>query len=61
MDTDRGRFWTMDVWEGVIRDPASLHKYMYANANPVSFVDPSGQITISSQMTALFISGLIGA
>jgi RHS repeat-associated protein len=37
-----GRFITMDAFAGRNRDPYSLHKYLYANANPVTYVDPSG-------------------
>lgn len=43
---DAGRFWTMDSYEGSPSDPQSLHKYLYAHANPVSFSDPSGNETI---------------
>ena len=39
-----GRFETMDDPDaGDIFDPASLHKYLYAEADPVDGVDPSGQ------------------
>lgn len=40
--TDRGRFVSMDPYPGAINDPVSLHKYLYANADPVNFIDPSG-------------------
>ena len=39
---DSGRFWTMDTYEGNNEDPLSLHKYLYANANPVNMDDFSG-------------------
>ena len=32
----------MDTYQGSIFDPTSLHKYLYANANPVMYTDPSG-------------------
>ena len=51
MDTDRGRFWTMDTFEGFNTDPLSLHKYLYCGADPVNWTDPSGrERLISLQM-----------
>jgi hypothetical protein len=32
----------MDSYQGDILHPATLHKYMYAEADPVNRVDPSG-------------------
>jgi RHS repeat-associated protein len=40
-----GRFWTMDTYEGDQNDPLSLHKYLYAEADPVDNDDPTGQYT----------------
>ena len=37
-----GRFGTMDPYQGDIQNPATLHKYLYAQADPVNRVDPSG-------------------
>ena len=42
MDTLTGRFISQDSYAGEISDPVSLHKYLYANANPVMYSDPSG-------------------
>jgi RHS repeat-associated protein len=39
-----GRFWTIDTWEGNDDEPLSLHKYIYAQANPVDYLDPSGYL-----------------
>jgi len=43
LNTDTGRFWTKDSYEGDNEDPLSLHKYLYAQGNPVMVDDPSGQ------------------
>ena len=42
-----GRFWSMDSYEGSQTDPISLHKYLYANADPTNRLDPSGHWTLS--------------
>jgi RHS repeat-associated protein len=46
LNTDTGRFWTQDTYEGSPGTPASLHKYLYANGDPVSGWDPSGNVTV---------------
>ena len=43
LNPDTGRFWTMDSYEGNSSEPLSLHKYLYANADPINRIDPSGQ------------------
>ena len=42
LNAANGRFWTMDDFAGDQTDPASLHKYIYAHAEPVNGIDPSG-------------------
>lgn len=42
MNPNSGRFHTMDTYEGNPSSPASLHKYLYSDANPVNRIDPSG-------------------
>ena len=42
MNPATGTFISMDSYQGSIYDPVSLHKYLYANANPVMYSDPSG-------------------
>jgi hypothetical protein len=37
----------MDSYEGSRYDPSSLHKYLYASANPVNLADPSGRTFFS--------------
>ena len=44
MDPATGTFISMDTYQGSIFEPVSLHKYLYANANPVTYSDPSGNM-----------------
>jgi RHS repeat-associated protein len=55
-DPETGRFISRDPFAGNVTDPVSLHRYLYANANPVMNTDPSGQATLVETMV---ISGLI--
>ena len=59
MNPSVGRFITMDSYEGSIDDPVSLHKYLYADANPVSNSDPSGYNTVAELETATGIQGVL--
>jgi RHS repeat-associated protein len=54
LDTDSGRFWTMDTFRGRLTDPVSLHKYVYASVDPVNGIDPTGLVDtrIDSQQAA---------
>ena len=42
LNTSTGRFWSIDRYEGNDESPLSLHKYLYAQGNPVDNADPSG-------------------
>jgi RHS repeat-associated protein len=42
LNTATGRFWSVDMEEGVSTEPLSLHRYLYTTADPVNMVDPSG-------------------
>ena len=53
MDTSTGRFISQDSYAGSIFDPISLHKYLYANANPVMYSDPSGYASIMGKVVEL--------
>jgi RHS repeat-associated protein len=52
-DTDRGRFMNADPYPGEIDEPASLHKYLYAFADPVNFIDPSGLMAMAEYGTLI--------
>ena len=42
-DPDTGRFLNQDAFEGYTDTPPSLHKYLYAYANPTLYIDPDGR------------------
>jgi RHS repeat-associated protein len=45
-DPEVGRFVSEDPFEGILEDPRSRHRYLYAHASPISFSDPTGQTTL---------------
>ena len=50
----------MDSYNGSINDPVSLHKYLYANANPVIYEDPSGHDgELIEQITAISVEDVL--
>ncbi len=59
MNPSTGTFTSMDPYAGTIFDPVSLHKYLYANANPVMNRDPSGEFTLLEMELTMAISGEI--
>lgn len=44
MDPAVGRFLSADPFPGLIFEPLTLHKYLYAGADPVDRLDPSGLV-----------------
>jgi RHS repeat-associated protein len=60
-DMQTGRFMVQDPFEGNPFEPHSLHKYLYANANPVMFVDPSGEMSIMNVMVSIAIVGILAS
>jgi RHS repeat-associated protein len=42
-----GAFSQLDAYAGQVGDPRSLHRYLYAAANPWTLIDPSGHAFIS--------------
>jgi RHS repeat-associated protein len=58
-NTDGGRFWSADDYLGQESDPLSLHKYLYAENDPVSQIDPTGYVAYVAEIN--FSAALIGA
>jgi RHS repeat-associated protein len=61
MNPETGRFHTLDTYEGRLGEPLSLHKYMYAHANPVMGFDPSGHFTLAGVMQIPVIIGILSS
>jgi RHS repeat-associated protein len=49
-----GRFLTMDSFAGNETDPPSLHKYTYANNDPVNSSDPTGHFAMAMSVSITF-------
>ncbi len=58
-DAGVGRFTRRDTYEGRIGEPVTLHKYLYGNANPVNFTDPSGLYSVAEANAATSIANIL--
>ena len=62
MDPVTGTFTSMDTYAGSLSDPMSLHKYLFANSNPVMYSDPSGHMSkLAEQVVTIGIMATLGA
>jgi RHS repeat-associated protein len=51
-----GRFLTTDPVEGFPNNPVTLHRYLYANCNPINKIDPSGEVSLPEVLSVLSIT-----
>ncbi|MGE5672210.1 MAG: RHS repeat-associated core domain-containing protein [Fibrobacterota bacterium] len=58
-DQSTGRFASVDPYAGDPQAPVSLHRYLYANMGPVSFIDPSGEYSYADVTAANSIRQII--
>jgi len=61
MNPQSGRFQTMDTFEGVNQDPLTLHKYLYAHADPINRLDPSGHYTLTMELGDISLRDTLAA
>ncbi len=48
-----GRFSQQDSYQGNNQEPISLHKYLYANGNPLMYSDPTGHESLAGEMAGI--------
>ncbi|MDY6929917.1 MAG: RHS repeat-associated core domain-containing protein, partial [Pseudomonadota bacterium] len=58
-DQGAGRFTQQDTWMGNSQDPITLQKYLYGNADPVNYIDPTGKFGLGSFSASSTISGIL--
>ncbi len=61
MNPTTGRFINRDPFGGFNNDPTSLHRYLYANASPVLYADPSGMFSVVEVTVDIGLISLLGA
>ena len=59
MNPANGLFISMDSYQGNIYEPVTLHKYLYANSNPVKYTDPTGYFSIMETEIGQTIEGIL--
>jgi len=61
MNPETGSFISLDTYQGNAYDPASLHKYNYAQNNPQMYKDPSGHsaMSIGEAVSCMTISSIV--
>lgn len=57
-DPELGRFLNEDPAEGDPNNPPSLHKYLYAHANPTIYIDPDGRASTGTMIDEAAVDAL---
>ncbi|WP_189525243.1 putative Ig domain-containing protein [Nostoc sp. 'Peltigera membranacea cyanobiont' 232] len=60
-NSDLGRFISKDAFAGHLASPISENAYVYANANPVNFTDPSGYESLGELSAAEAINSILSS
>ena len=65
MAPEMGRFWTRDKWESFKSvcnsGNTDANQFLYTRGNPVSWIDPSGYITMKQLLISTAIVGVVAA
>ena len=59
MNPSVGGFTAMDSYAGSASEPLSLHKYVYGNANPVNYSDPTGNFSLGEIRASFNVLGTL--
>ena len=55
-----GRFASADPFPGMLSNPTSLHRFLYAGADPVNRIDPSGLFAITLELSfSISLQGIL--
>jgi RHS repeat-associated protein len=60
-NSDLGRFISKDAFAGHLASPISENAYVYANANPINFTDPSGYESLGELSAAESINSFLSS
>ncbi|MGL6095606.1 MAG: polymorphic toxin-type HINT domain-containing protein, partial [Fimbriiglobus sp.] len=61
LDVGTGRFLGTDPYAGDVYDPISLHRFVYAGADPVNMMDPTGMFSVGGMSVSMSLrSGMRG-
>jgi RHS repeat-associated protein len=61
MDPEVGRFLSVDPLTGDPQSPLSLHRYLYGNANPVLYSDPSGYFSLKDALVTASVISVVSS
>jgi len=60
-DQTTGRFSARDSYEGRKEEPITQHNYLYADSNPINYIDPSGKYSIAEAQAAASIANTLNS
>lgn len=60
-DPGHGVFTQLDAVMGSVENPISMNRYLYAHANPATFIDPDGQFVFLALLAPLAVGFVVGA